>query len=61
MKEQVLVSVTVEEDEKTLKERQELCRSKSPAQLSEIHDLSEFPVPEFVENLKKKKLFGDDR
>ena len=29
-------------------------RSKSPAELSEIHDLSEFPVPAFVENIGKK-------
>lgn len=29
-------------------------RSKSPAELSEIHDIKEFPLPTFVENIGKK-------
>jgi hypothetical protein len=33
-----------------------LNRSKSPAELSEIHDLSQFPLPTFVENLGKKTM-----
>ena len=33
-------------DEKTLAQRQELTRSMSPAQLGQIHGLSDFPVPQ---------------
>ena len=38
------------EDEEVIKQRQELIRSKSPAELSQIHGLNEVPVPGFVEN-----------
>ena len=42
------------EDEEVIKQRQELVRSKSPAELSEIHGLSEVPVPGFVNDTLKK-------
>merc|ERR1719362_1682864 len=38
------------EDEEVIKQRQELIRSKSPAELSQIHGLNEVPVPGFVES-----------
>lgn len=55
LKTEVLVKTKIEADEQVLKARQELARSKSPAQLSEIHRLEDFPIPTFVENLTKKK------
>lgn len=55
LKSEVLVKTKIETNEEILKARQELSRSKSPAQLSEIHGLNEFPIPTFVENLTKKK------
>ena len=38
-----------------VKERQELTRTKSPTELSQITSISEFPIPANVENLLKKK------
>ena len=55
LKTEVLVKSKIETDEEVLKYRQELTRSKSPAQLSEIQGLNDFPIPTFVENLAKKK------
>ena len=55
-KTEVLVKSKIETDDELLKARQELTRSKSPAQLSEIHGIEDFPIPTFVENLAKKKL-----
>ena len=54
LKTEVLVKSKFETDEELLKRRQELTRSKSPAQLSEMHGIEDFPIPTFVENLSKK-------
>ena len=54
LKTECLVRTKVETDESVLKQRQELTRSKSPTELSEIHGLSDFPVPTFVQDLGKK-------
>lgn len=51
LKTEVLVRSVVEVDEKVLRQRQEMTRSMSPAQLSEIHGFSDFPIPSF----RKKK------
>ncbi len=55
LKQEVLVKTKIEVDEAVLKKRQELARSKSPAELSEIRGLDDFPIPTFVENLTKKR------
>jgi hypothetical protein len=44
-KDQCLVRSKVGTDEKVLKERQEITRCKTPAELSKIGGLSDFPVP----------------
>ena len=55
LKTELLVKSEVNEgDEEILKQRQELILSKSPSDLSEIRALSDFPIPEFVENLSSK-------
>lgn len=54
LKTEVLVKTKIETDEEVLKHRQELTRSKSPAQLSEMKGLDDFPIPTFVENLTKR-------
>ena len=53
MKQELIVKVR-DEDPEVQKQRQELTRSKSPAQLSEMHGIEDFPIPTFVENLSKK-------
>ena len=50
LKSEVLVKVKDSDPEKT-KERQELIRSKSPHELSQITSLAEFPVPSPIQNL----------
>merc|ERR1712228_477656 len=50
---QLITNSKFEEDEERLKERQELTRTKSPTELSQISSMSAFPTP--VENLLKKK------
>merc|ERR1719412_1983997 len=45
-----MVTSKVLEDDEVIKQRQELIRSKSPAELSEIHGLDDIPVPGFVEH-----------
>ena len=50
LKSELLVK-TVEDDPEVTKQRQELCRSMSPAQLGEIRGLGDFPVPDAIENL----------
>ena len=54
LKTEVLVKSKIE-DEEVMRQRQELTRSKSPTELSEIHGLEDIPVPTFVQNLAKKK------
>merc|ERR1719173_235497 len=51
----LMVKSKFEEDEERLKERQELTRTKSPTELSQISSMSDFPIPTPVENLLKKK------
>ncbi len=51
LKTECLVRTKVEEDEKVLKERQEMTRSMSPAELGEIRGFSDIPLP----TLRKKK------
>ena len=51
---QLLVKAKVEDPEK-VRERQEIVRTKSPSQLSQITSLSDFPVPTPVENMLKRK------
>ena len=51
----VITSVKEMGDGKELAARRELVQSKSPAQLSQITSLSEFPVPSRIQNLVKKK------
>eukprot|EP00090_Calanus_glacialis_P017720 TRINITY_DN2752_c0_g1_i5.p1 TRINITY_DN2752_c0_g1~~TRINITY_DN2752_c0_g1_i5.p1 ORF type:complete len:1757 (-),score=501.37 TRINITY_DN2752_c0_g1_i5:475-5592(-) len=50
-----LVVKELVEDQDLVKERQELTRTKSPTELSQISSISEFPIPANVENLLKKK------
>ena len=47
---QCMVTSKVLEDEEVIKQRQELIRSKSPAELSEIRGFEDIPVPGFVEH-----------
>ena len=50
LKTELMVQSKVLEDEEVIKLRQELVKSKSPAELSEIHGLDEIPVPRFVKD-----------
>nr|XP_040577522.1 titin homolog isoform X4 [Lepeophtheirus salmonis] len=59
LKSEVLVR-TRNEDPDLLKERQELTRSKTPNELSQISSLSDFPIPTNVENMFKKKEYGEN-
>ena len=54
MKAEVLVRVR-DEDPEVQMQRQELTRSKSPVELSQISSLSEFPIPKNIENMMSKK------
>ena len=57
MKEQqLLVKAKVEEPEK-VRERQELVRTKSPAELSQITSVADLPIPAPVENMLKRKRY----
>ena len=47
LKSPLLVSSKYEIDPEVLKERQDLVRSKSPTELSEINSLSDVPIPKF--------------
>ena len=51
LKQECLVRSKIETDEETLKMRQEITRSKSPAELGEIKGLSDIPVP----SMRRKK------
>ena len=42
-------------DAKELEKRQELIRSKSPAELAQIHGLDEIPVPTKIQNIFKTR------
>jgi hypothetical protein len=58
LRERQLVVKELVEDQDLVKERQELTRTKSPAELSQISSISEFPIPANVENLLKKKRYA---
>ena len=47
LKSPLLVSSKYEIDPEVLKDRQDLVRSKSPTELSEINSLSDVPIPKF--------------
>jgi hypothetical protein len=55
LKAECLVRTKVEVDEEVLKERQNLARSMSPAELGEIHGLSDIPFPSFSKKKKDEK------
>merc|ERR1711892_1041107 len=57
--EQQLVVKTKIQDVEKAKENQELTRTKSPTELSQIHSFSDLPIPKPVENLLKKKSEPD--
>ena len=50
LKSQLLVSSKSNQDQDLVRERQLLVRSKSPAQLSEFHHVSDIPVPSMLQN-----------
>ena len=60
MKTELLVKVRDEEPE-VQKQRQELVRSKSPVELSQMTSLSDFPVPATVEKLLQKTRYTHSR
>lgn len=56
MKEQqLLVKAKIDENQEKVKERQELIRTKSPAELSQISSVTDLPIPAPVENMLKRK------
>ena len=50
-----LMVKSVEQDQELVAERQETIRTHTPAQLSQIHGLSDLPIPACIENLVTKK------
>ena len=50
-----MVRAKVEQDEDTLKSRQHLVESKTPAELGQISGLSDFPVPTRIQTLVRPK------
>ena len=57
-KKEVFVRSKIEEDENVLKERQSIVRSKTPAELSQIHSFAEVPLPTRVEAWLHKDADG---
>ena len=53
MKTELLVKVR-DEDPEIQKQRQELTRSKSPVELSQMSSISDFPVPTTFEKMLQK-------
>ena len=51
----LITSVRQMEDKDELAMRRELVQSKSPAQLSQMSGLGDFPVPSRIQNIMKKK------
>ena len=49
-----------EEDPETQKQRQELTRSKSPVELSQMASISEFPIPTTIEKMLQKTRLATD-
>lgn len=50
-KSQLLVGTKSNQDQDVIRERQQLVRSKSPAQLGEFHGVDDIPIP----TLRKKR------
>merc|ERR1712233_190305 len=55
-----LMVKTVEQNQDIVAERQETIRTHTPAQLSEIHSLSDVPIPSFIQNLTASKKNLDE-
>ena len=55
LKEQQLVVKSKLEDPEKVRERQEIVRTKSPTELSQISSISDLPIPSRVENMLKRK------
>merc|ERR1712226_211235 len=55
LKSELLVSHTTSLDPEEAATRMELIRTHTPAELSQIHGLSDIPVPAIIENLMTKK------
>ena len=53
MKSELLVRAR-DEDPEVQKQRQELVRSKSPQELSQLSSISDFPIPANIEKLLQK-------
>ena len=47
---QLIVRSREMEDQEELERRQEIIRTQTPAQLSEIHGLTDLPVPKFIQD-----------
>merc|ERR1719309_200112 len=56
LKSELIVRSREIEDPEELEQRKELIRTQTPAQLSEIHSISDLPVPKFIENLVKSDV-----
>ena len=56
LKAECLVRTKVEVDETVLKQRQEITRNLSPGKLSQMHGLSDFPLPKFSKAKSDKEL-----
>ena len=54
LKAECLVRSKVGEDEEVMKQRQALVRSMSPTELSQIHSLSDFPIPSMSRKTPEK-------
>lgn len=55
LKTECLVRSKIMVDDEALRQRQEIVRSTTPAQLSEIHGFSDIPLPTFIENMTVKR------
>jgi len=57
-----LAVTSVVEDEDVMKQHRDLAQNKSVAELSKVTSISDFPIPEKIENLMKRKdlHFGDE-
>ncbi len=61
LKTEMLVRSKEVEDDEVLKERQRMTSEMSPAQLSEFHGLSDFPIPTLRKKKKEKDDFSDEK
>lgn len=61
LKKEVLVRSKVEENEDVLRERQYIVKSMSPGELSQIHSLSEVPLPRKIEEWLHQSEAGESR